>query len=185
MADDPADENHPPGPPRDALPPGGASVGFLLSQVGAAVARQFREVISVTELEPRQFALLQIIARREGATQNAVSEELGIPASSLVSVVDHLEAALLVERRVHSEDRRSRSLHLTGKGREVLETATGLAWGFEAHLCAVLIPEERALLIGLLERIGRRLDVTPDVHLDMSLPNSAPLWANTERVPPS
>jgi DNA-binding MarR family transcriptional regulator len=168
------------GPPLNVQLPEGPSVGFLLSQVGAAVARQFRDAISATGLEPRQYALLGAIARREGATQNEVSEQLGIPASSLVSVVDHLESAGLVERRVHPDDRRSRSLHLTDSGRKTVVEATGLAWGFEAHLCAVLNVDERAALIEELERVRDRLKLPRDVHLDMALPNSAPLWATEE-----
>lgn len=181
MPPGPDDEREPQGPPLAVQLPEGPSVGFLLSQVGAAVARQFRDAISETGLEPRQYALLSVIARREGAAQNEVSDELGIPASSLVSVVDHLEAAGLVERRVHPDDRRSRSLHLTASGRQTVVEATRLAWGFEAHMCTVLSADERASLIGLLERVRDQLKVPRDVHLDMALPNSAPLWVNDER----
>jgi DNA-binding MarR family transcriptional regulator len=180
MAPGPDGEGEPEGPPLAVQLPQGPSVGFLLSQLGAAVARQFREVISGTALEPRQYALLGAIARREGGTQNELSEQLGIPASSLVSVVDHLEAAGLVERRVHPDDRRSRSLYLTDSGRETIVEATRLAWGFEAHLCTVLSADERASLIGLLERVRDQLQVPHDVHLDMALPNSAPLWADDQ-----
>jgi len=145
-------------------PPDGRAVGFLLSQLGLVVSRQFAEVIAATGLEPREFALLRAIAGAEGSTQNAMSDRLGIPASTLVAVVDHLEAGGFLERHTHPLDRRSRTLHVTEQGRATLASAMRLAMGYEQQLCGDLAPEERAVLLDLLDRLASRVGVTEGVH---------------------
>ena len=134
-------------------PPGGKAVAFLLSQFGAVIAREF--------------ALLNVIARAEAPTQNAIGDQLGIPASSLVSVIDRLEESGLVERRTSAEDRRARTLHVTEEGRRTLLAAVSLAAELERRVCADLRPDERAQLLALLERVGEQLKVTSGVHPDL------------------
>lgn len=142
-------------------PPGGQAVGFLLSQFGTVVAHQFRDLIEKTGLDPREFALLRVIAVFDGPTQHTVGEALEIPASSLVGVIDHLESGGLVERRTSPLDRRARTLHLTDDGRRALAAAVELAMAYEGHLCSDLSATERASLLELLSRVGVHLHMTP------------------------
>ncbi|HZU78949.1 MAG TPA: MarR family transcriptional regulator [Acidimicrobiales bacterium] len=162
--------------PHSSGPPFGQSVGFLLSQLGYVVAREFRGAMAEIELEPRHFALLRAIEAHEGQTQNALVDRLQIPASSMVSLVDHLEGRGLVERRVHPTDRRSRTLHVTGSGRRLLGKATERAMGMEQRLCAGLSPEQRLELIERLQVVGRNLQVVQGVHPDVALGHHAPNW---------
>jgi DNA-binding MarR family transcriptional regulator len=127
-------------------------------------------------LEPRHFALMRAIEANEGQSQNALVDLLRIPASSMVSLVDHLEERGLVERRVHETDRRARTLHVTKAGRAVLHKATGLAMQLEAKVCAGLSAEERLTLIERLQMVGRNLDVIEGVHPDVALGHHAPNW---------
>lgn len=160
--------------PTIPAPPFVQAVGFLLSQLGLVVARQFRQAIESTGLDPREFALLRAIAEADGATQNAMSDQLGIPASSLVTLIDHLEAGGFLVRRTHPLDRRSRTLHATAEGRELLARSMRLAMDYERHLCRKLAPEERTVLLELLDRIRAGLEITPGVHPGMSIDHDAP-----------
>jgi len=147
-----------------SLPGGGQAVGFLLSQLGLVVSRQFHDVIGIAGLAPREFALLRAIAEADGASQTAVSERLGIPASTLVTIVDRLEADALLERRTHPFDRRSRTLHVTAAGQKVLKEAVELAVAYERNLCADLTGDERGTLLDLLDRVAVRLEIRRGVH---------------------
>lgn len=162
-----------------AAAPFGHSVGFLLSQLGYVVARRFRAAMAGVELEPRHYALLRAIEANEGQAQNTLVERLQIPASSMVSLVDHLEERGLVERRVHPSDRRSRTLHLTEVGRELVGGATERALAMEADLCQGLSDQERTELINRLQQVGRNLEVSEGVHPDMALGHHAPNWTET------
>lgn len=160
-------------------PPGpglGQAVGFLLSQLGYVVARQFRSVMAEVELEPRQFALMRAIAANQGQSQNFLVDMLRIPASSMVALVDHLEERGLVERRIHEADRRARTLHVTAVGQALLLRATGMAMALEQRICAGLTAEERSELIGRLQQVGQNLDVIEGVHPDVALGHDAPNW---------
>jgi DNA-binding MarR family transcriptional regulator len=163
-------------------PPFGHSVGFLLSQLGYVVARRFKAAMAEVKLEPRQFALLRAIEANEGQPQNVLVERLHIPASSMVSLVDHLEERGLVERRVPRGDRRSRTLHLTASGRALATEAAGRAMGLEQELCRGLSEDERRTLVALLQRIGGNLEVVEGVHPDVALGHHAPNWTESDEL---
>ena len=129
------------------------SVGFLISQLGFFSSRGFMEALAPVGIGPREFLLLRFVAADEGRSQQALAERLGIPASRMVALVDHLEEAGLIERRPDPEDRRVRGLHLTRKGRGVLERAGKIAIDYETRLCAGINREERELLIDLLQKL--------------------------------
>jgi len=136
------------------------SVGFTLSQVGLETARQFGEVVGALGLEPRHFAVLSAVQSVEGESQQVVGDRLGIPASTMVAIVDHLEGAGLLERRLRSTDRRTRTLHLTSRGETLRSEAFAAAMGQEARICAGLEPDERAQLLALLRRVSSNLGVS-------------------------
>ena len=148
----------------DAEPEPFRAVGFLLSSLGHAVAAQFSARLAPLELEPRQFALLRRVAAHEGGSQQAMGEQLGIPPSRMVALVDELEARKLLERRPSPSDRRAHALYLTVAGARLLAHATELAASYEGELTQDLDAAERSHLIGQLDLIATRLGVPPGVH---------------------
>jgi DNA-binding MarR family transcriptional regulator len=140
------------------------SVGFTISTLGYEIARRFREMLQPLELEPREFALLRAVGADEGRSQQAVGARLKIAPSRMVGFVDALEARGLLERRLNAEDRRTRALHLTEVGRELLGRAFALAVSHERDLCGELEGPERDQLLDLLGKVGVGLGVPPGVH---------------------
>jgi DNA-binding MarR family transcriptional regulator len=129
------------------------SVGFLISQLGFFSSKGFMEALAPVGIDPKQFLLMRFVAASEGQSQQALAERLAVPASRMVALVDHLEEAGLVERHPDPEDRRVRGLHLTRKGRGVLERAGRIAIDHETRLCAGINREEREQLIDLLQKL--------------------------------
>jgi DNA-binding MarR family transcriptional regulator len=129
------------------------SVGFLISQLGFASSKQFMAALRPLGIDPRGWTLLRYVDAEEGQSQHALAERLGIPPSRMVALVDDLEAAGLVERRPHPDDRRIRALHLTAKGQRVLRRAVAIAVEFESELCSELDEQEREQLIDLLQKL--------------------------------
>ena len=150
--------------PDEGGAPTAQSVGFTLSSLGYAVAARFRATLAPLELDPREFALLRTVAAAEGRSQQEVGGLLHIPASRMVAFVDALEARGLLERRHNPLDRRTRELHLTDRGRSLLERALALANDFEREMLAELSAHEREQLLALLQRISLRLGLLPGVH---------------------
>jgi DNA-binding MarR family transcriptional regulator len=134
-----------------------SGVAFTLSSIGYAVAKRFRRILEPLELEPREFALLRAVGALEGQSQQAIGERLLIPPSRMVAFVDALEERSLLERRHNPLDRRTRELHLTDAGRELLGRAFSLVARFEFDLISDLSEAERDQLLELLQRVGTQL----------------------------
>jgi DNA-binding MarR family transcriptional regulator len=148
--------------PRADTPP--RSVGFLISQLGFFSSKGFMHALAPVGIDPREFLLLRFVAASEGQSQQALAERLEIPPSRMVALVDHLEEGGLLERRPDLEDRRVRGLHLTKKGRAVLDRAGKIAIDYETQLCAGINREERELLIDLLQKLQAGQTVLRGVH---------------------
>jgi DNA-binding MarR family transcriptional regulator len=143
------------------------SVGFLISQLGFFSSRRFTEALEPLGIGPRDFLLMRFVAASDGQSQQALADQLHIPASRMVALVDHLEEMGLIERRPDPEDRRVRRLFLTRKGRSVLEKAGKIAIDYETQLCAGINREEREQLIDLLQRLQVTQTERPGVHPGM------------------
>lgn len=159
-----ADGGVPAPPPAVALGVFGHSVGFLVSQVGAATARHFKDALAELELEPRHFAVMRAIEAAHRQTQQLLAENLQIPASSMVALLDHLEARGLVARHLDPTDRRIRLVELTAAGHARLETAVRIAMGTESLICRGFDAEEREWLIARLQRVASNLGLAAGVH---------------------
>lgn len=148
------------------LPPAAPfrGLGFTLSTLGYAVAAGFAKRLAPLDLEPRDFALIRAIGDEGGASQQAIAERLGIPASRMVAFIDALEQRGLVERRAHPSDRRARALYLTSAGGALLAEAFEAAIAFERGLAADLAPEERERLLKLLGVVTATLGLPTGVH---------------------
>jgi DNA-binding MarR family transcriptional regulator len=138
-------------PPVADTPP--RSVGFLISQLGFFSSKGFMDALAPIGLDPREFLLMRFVDAGDGPAQHALAEQLAVPASRMVALVDRLEEAGFVERRPDPEDRRVRRLYLTRKGRAVLERAGKIAIDYETRLCAGINREEREQLIDLLQKL--------------------------------
>ena len=149
-------------PPAADTPP--RSVGFLLSQLGFFSSRAFTDALAPIGIGPRDFLLMRFVAASEGQSQQALAERLGVPASRMVALVDHLEEAGFVERRADPEDRRVRGLHLTRKGSGALERASKIAIDYETRLCAGINRGEREQLIDLLQKVQESQTHLRGVH---------------------
>ena len=140
------------------------SVGFLISQLGFFSSKGFMEALEPLGIGPREFLLMRFVASAEGQSQQALAERLGVPPSRMVAMVDHLEEGGLVERRPDPGDRRVRGLHLTRKGRGVLDKAGAIAIDYETRLCAGINREEREQLIDLLQKLQASQTHLKGVH---------------------
>jgi DNA-binding MarR family transcriptional regulator len=147
------------GPPR-----GRTSAAFLIAQVGSHAASKFAERLAPLGLSPPHAGILRVLSASPGLTQQALGTVLSILPSRLVILVDELEKRGLVERRDTPEDRRSYALHLTAKGREMLDNIGRVAREHEAAVCAALSEKEREQLASLLGRVVEEQGLTPGVH---------------------
>jgi DNA-binding MarR family transcriptional regulator len=137
--------------PPEAL---GDYTGFLMNWIAIRSRGAFAAELEALGLRPPQFAVLSVIDAEPGLTQQALVTATGIDPSSMVQMVDSLEAAGWAERRPHESDRRKRAIHLTADGKKVLTRARTAATRVGDEAFAPLEPAEREQLHLLLRKLA-------------------------------
>ena len=96
-------------------------ISFLIGKAGQQIARRAREKLAAHGVTPTQYAVLKVLWERDGQSGAELGARLLIDSATITGVVDRLQAAGLLERRPHGEDRRVHSLVLTGRGKALQE----------------------------------------------------------------
>jgi DNA-binding MarR family transcriptional regulator len=140
----------------DGSPPAalGDYTGFLMTWCAARSRGAFADALEQLGLRPAQFAVLSVVDAEPGLTQQALVAATGIDPSTMVQLLDSLEAGGWAERRPHATDRRKRAVHVTKSGRAVLVRARKAATQVGEATFAPLSPEEREQLHALLRKLA-------------------------------
>lgn len=97
-----------------------------------------------------QMNVLAAIARQSGRDQSSIAEDVGADKATLASVVMRLEGAGLIRRRVCKADQRQKLLHLTVKGRNLLQKMQEPLKRANHRTLEPLAPAERKVFVSLL-----------------------------------
>src|SRR5678809_362245 len=130
-------------PKPDELRPGVLPqlIGYRLRLAQQAVFRDF--AASVGEVSPGHAGILLLIEANPGVAQGRLASAVHLDRSTMVGVVDALEARGLIERR-RGSDRRSNGLWLTPVGRAFVAKLRRRIEAHERRLSAQLSAAERA-----------------------------------------
>ena len=152
--------------PLPPLGPGdiGDTVGFRLRVAQIAAYRNFEGRLGRYGIAPRYLGLLGIIETHPGQPQSRLAEAIALKRSSLVPIIDRLEADRLVERRSAPTDRRYKSVWLTAKGKRVVSELKARALAEEEKLTAGMRPTDRQTLLDLLSRLIDNLAQSPEAE---------------------
>lgn len=132
-------------------------VGYRIRLAQIAAFKDFEETAKRFDSAPRYFGLLMLIAHNPGLPQSRLAEAIHLVRSSLVPILDRLEAEGLVERRSSPIDRRSKAVWLTLKGRKLIERLKPLVVEHEDRLTRGFTTAERRQLVELLRRVDQNL----------------------------
>jgi DNA-binding MarR family transcriptional regulator len=123
--------------------------GFLIRRAQQAHVAAWQEHVSPA-ISSVQFGVLAVLARRPGASQRELGDELDLDRSTIADLVGRLEANGLIERRRHAGDRRRNTLDLSTRGAAVLEQLRPDVGTVEHVLTDALSEPERLELRRLL-----------------------------------
>jgi DNA-binding MarR family transcriptional regulator len=115
--------------------------------------------LSAAAMEPygitgRQCAVLIMIDDQEPQSQQDVAARLGVDRTTMVALIDELEAKSLVDRRPATGDRRKNVVALTPAGRETLTGALAATEAVERDFLAALSPADAATFRRLLAAVA-------------------------------
>jgi DNA-binding MarR family transcriptional regulator len=128
--------------------------GYLLARLGESSRRGFHKALEPEGLHPRDFGVMTMVAAQPGMSQQQLHEKTAIDPSSMVAVIDELEAAGLAERRPDPDDRRARTIFLTDRGEQTLRRVRALAGDLQREFFASLTAEELRTLHALLRKLA-------------------------------
>jgi len=97
------------------------NLGFLLHDVARLMRKRFEQNARELGLTRSQCQVLAHLARNEGIQQSALADILEVEPITLTRILDRLEEAGLVQRLLHSKDRRVRLLRLTHAAHPLLD----------------------------------------------------------------
>jgi DNA-binding MarR family transcriptional regulator len=132
----------------------GQFAGFLMNYLGTRSGRRFAEALEPFGLHPRHFGVMTVLDARPGTTQQELADNSRVDRSSMVAVLDELEAHGFAERRPDPDDRRKRSIHLTPEGHGKLKEMRVVARQVGEESFAALTHDERATLLQLLRKLA-------------------------------
>jgi DNA-binding MarR family transcriptional regulator len=124
--------------------------GQLFFRLWRASHTRIRNALEPLDLTPALFGLLNLIGGIEGANQQELGTAMGVDPSTMVALIDELEAKALARRQPHPNDRRARSVVLTAKGRRVRERGRQVARQVEDEVLGGLSAADRQELVRLL-----------------------------------
>lgn len=94
-----------------------------LRRIVQAIDLHSRQLLAECEVTSPQLVCLHALAADGPVTSRVLAEKVHISASTLVGILDRLEAKGLVSRRRNQEDRRAIFVDLTRQGKAFVETA--------------------------------------------------------------
>jgi DNA-binding MarR family transcriptional regulator len=130
-------------------------LGYGLRRTQSAVFVDFAATFTKAgeALTPGEFGLLVLVERNAGLSQMALARALGIDRSTLVPILNRLQARGLLIRRDSPTDGRTHALDLTTAGEKALQKFTRLVKAHEKRIVSGLSAAETTQLIEFLERV--------------------------------
>jgi DNA-binding MarR family transcriptional regulator len=96
-------------------------LGYLLKHAFMQLDDLVTAVLAPHNINGRELGLLIHIAAHEPASQQQIAQRMQIDRTTMVALLDTLEAKGVVARRPHAEDRRRNVVALTDHGQQILK----------------------------------------------------------------
>jgi DNA-binding MarR family transcriptional regulator len=149
-ASDPGDQ----APAGEPLPELAGRLGYLLKHAQLALAQLTAAALAPAGISGRQCAVLIAIDSAVPLSQQEVAGRLGVDRTTMVALIDELEAKELVERKKDPVDRRKNVVALTEAGRATLAAAVRASEDAERRFLLPLSAGQGAALKAALRAVA-------------------------------
>ncbi|MFZ5993200.1 MAG: MarR family winged helix-turn-helix transcriptional regulator [Deinococcota bacterium] len=128
-------------------------LGFVLSKATASLQGWVNAELAGLRLDFKQVGFLALLYLQGPQSQIELGRKLRIDRTTVVGMVDDLEAKGYLERQPDPHDRRAYRLVLTPSGRRAIEQAEKIVLRTQEEFLSPLKPGERETLLALLRRL--------------------------------
>jgi DNA-binding MarR family transcriptional regulator len=129
-------------------------LGALFARITRRLIALERPLLDAHGLSMWGYVALTRLARGPAETQLALANAIGHDKTRLIGVLDALEADGLIVRSPAPNDRRARLVRITEAGAARHAAVVAEIRAMEDALLAEVTPDERAVLLRALERLG-------------------------------
>ena len=126
-----------------------------LSRCCRAKEEELLEKFGLTSSEGR---VLLCLADHAMETASSIAEQLSVSRGRLSPLVENLVQKGLVTRTESAADRRSNTLELTVRGKDIAQAVTAYQVEFHENLLAHFRPEERTHILSMLDRLRNAIE---------------------------
>jgi DNA-binding MarR family transcriptional regulator len=120
--------------------------GFLVAKAHQRLFSLFAEECKKHGVEVPHAGILHMLGHFGPMSQQQLGRTLRIDRTTMVKLVDALEAQNLARRKNHPEDRRAYLVEITSEGSKALAVVGKIADAIEADLLAQFTEQERKLI---------------------------------------
>jgi DNA-binding MarR family transcriptional regulator len=159
----------------------GREVARALRAAYLALHRQTNACLAKDGVTADQFVLLAALDEAHAMTQQELVRRLGSDPNTVRAMLLLLEGRGLVAREPHPDDRRARSVTLTGSGRRLFKKLWARSEPLRERLLSDFRPDEVTALVELLRRLAEVL--SPPARDGSSQPAEAILRTRRPRTP--
>ncbi|MGD9974173.1 MAG: MarR family winged helix-turn-helix transcriptional regulator [Desulfatirhabdiaceae bacterium] len=128
---------------------------FQLAKAGQMAARYWTSRLTDIHITAAQSMVLGFLHESDQVTSRELGERVMLDSATLTGILDRLEKAALIERKIHPEDRRALSVCLTESGRQVTGSLVTLAETANQSFLDSLTSEEQLIFRMLLRKLCR------------------------------
>ena len=127
--------------------------GFHIRRLQQIAVAVFLEETQASGITPVQYAALTAVGRQQGIDQRTLARTIGFDTSTIGSVIDRLEARVLMQRNAHPDDRRVRLLTITPEGEQLLQQVEPGMLRAQERMLEPLAPEQRGVFMDMLHTL--------------------------------
>jgi DNA-binding MarR family transcriptional regulator len=133
------------------------TIGYAIRRAQLSVFADIYRAFGELAVTTAQFSVLAVVADNPGCSQAELAAALGVERPRMVPLIDALERRGLVRRVSPARDRRLRQIHLTQRGRRLLQALKRRFAGHQRRLLKRLGEAAPDATLALLWRLaGRR-----------------------------
>lgn len=129
------------------------SIGFIMGITHRKLALVLQNRLKNFDITPEQWSVLYLISRVDGLIQKEIAQRSGKDKPTTTRILDHLETKGLIYKKTGSEDRRSFVVHITDKGRSLIQETEPIERQLVNDIKECMSEEEYEILMKLILRI--------------------------------
>lgn len=133
------------------------SLGYLLNTSARMIKRELDNKLKQYSLTTSQWALLALLLENNNLSQAEIADRASSDRATVGTIIDKLINKGFIQKELSKTDRRSYTVSLTEKGRQLAAKVAGYSIASNDKALAGIQEEEKAILLYCLNRIVRNL----------------------------